>query len=115
MSTVTHIPEWTMGDRLRKAREDAGYSQTEMADALGVSRSTISNAELGIRTPLRITLRAWAAETGVPVEWLETGVVQMPEPSPRRGQSRRRRDTELMQYRYYGHLPQTGPSLKVPA
>lgn len=34
-----------MADSLRKAREDAGFSQQEMADELGVSRPTYANIE----------------------------------------------------------------------
>ena len=68
-----HIPEWTLGDRLRKSREDAGLSQAQLAEALAVSRNTIGNAETGARRPLPITIRAWADATGVPLPWLLTG------------------------------------------
>lgn len=76
--TVGRIPEWTLGDRLRKAREDAGLSQVELALSIGVSRGTIGNAELDDRRPLPITLRAWADATGVPLEWLLTGTASPP-------------------------------------
>lgn len=68
-----HIPVWTLGDRLRKARENAGLSQQELADAIGVARNTVGNGELGDHRPLPITLRAWADATGVPLTWLLTG------------------------------------------
>jgi len=68
-----HVPEWTMGDRLRKAREEAGLSQSELAAAIKVSRATVSNAEVGARHPLAITVGAWARATGVPEAWLLTG------------------------------------------
>lgn len=115
-----HIPEWTMGDRLRKAREDAGLSQAELADRIGISRNTVGNAEIGDRTPLLVTLRAWADVTSVPVEWLQTGrTTPAPPPAarrPRRGHSgRSRTDTELMQKRYHGHRHNPTPPLKVAA
>lgn len=66
------MPEWTLADRLRKARESAGLEQTELAELAGISRATISAAENGAR-PARATLRLWALATGVPVTWLETG------------------------------------------
>ena len=68
------IPEWTMGDRLRKARSLTGQTTREFADTLGVSQATVTNAENDHRAVRRITLRAWAMATGVPVEWLEHGV-----------------------------------------
>lgn len=69
------IPDWTLGDRLRKAREHAGMEQGELASRIGVSRNTISNYELGRgqRPPKVIVLRAWAHECGVPYEWLTDG------------------------------------------
>lgn len=67
------IPEWTQGDRLRKARETTGFGQREFAEHIGVSHQTITNAEKGHRTVRKITMNAWALATGVPVEWLVTG------------------------------------------
>lgn len=69
------VPEWTVGDRLRKAREVTGLDQRQFAERLGVSRQTITNAEKGHVAVRRITLNAWALATGVSVAWLETGVV----------------------------------------
>ena len=66
------IPEWTLADRLRKAREMTGLSQQQFAEKLGVTRNTVGSAEKG-GTVRRITLNAWAMATGVPVEWLESG------------------------------------------
>lgn len=67
------IPEFTMGDRMRKAREITGMSQTEFAEHLGVGRSTVYNCESDGGRPKTIVLRAWALATGVPAEWLLTG------------------------------------------
>lgn len=70
------IPEFTTGDRLRKARESAGLGQEEMAEATGLSRGTVSNLELN-KAPLKSSyLKLWAMATGVPVEWLQWGKVQ---------------------------------------
>ncbi len=68
--TTQRVPVWTLGDRLRKAREDAGYSQLELAQIIGISRATVGNAELGDRRPLPITLNAWSDATGVALSWL---------------------------------------------
>lgn len=61
------VPQWTMADRLRKARESAGLEQGELAEAMGVSRQSISSAERGAARPRRLTVRAWAMATGVAV------------------------------------------------
>lgn len=67
------IPEWTVADRLRKVRESAGYSQSELADLTGISRRTISNYEQG--SPWKRTaVMAWAMATGYPYSWIVTGV-----------------------------------------
>lgn len=65
------VPVWTLGDRLRKAREGAGLEQSAIADDLGVSRRSVGNWECGHVVPKRATLLAWALRTGVPVWWLE--------------------------------------------
>lgn len=67
------IPSFTIGDRLRKAREQTGMTTRDFAAALGVSQSTITNAENERSKTRRITLLMWSNVTGVPVEWLETG------------------------------------------
>ena len=74
IETTWTIPRFTVGDRLRKAREMTGLDQGAFAAELGVSRNTVSNAEQGRTRPRLLMLRAWSLRTGVPVEWLETGV-----------------------------------------
>lgn len=75
MNPSERIPEWTMGDRMRKAREVAGLDQRAFAERLGVSRQTVTNAEKGHVGVRKITIKAWAMATGVPAAWLETGAV----------------------------------------
>lgn len=66
-------PEFTLADRLRKAREFAGFDQRELAARICVSRTAIVNAENGHSTPRAITLAAWAEATGVALAWLQGG------------------------------------------
>jgi transcriptional regulator with XRE-family HTH domain len=73
MSEAYTVPEWTVGDRLRKARESAGIGVAEMALRLGVSRNTITNYEHDHRAPSLRALREWSAITGVPISWLIEG------------------------------------------
>ena len=68
------IPVFTIHDRLRKAREASGLDQHQLAEAMGVSRATVSNYETGFSSkPRKIVLNAWAMATGVPIQWIETG------------------------------------------
>lgn len=75
------IPEInTLTTRLRVAREYAGYSQAELAEAAGISRTTVGNAEGGVKHPSRATITVWAFACGVDVEWLKTGYKKTPPP-----------------------------------
>ena len=67
------IPTWSQADRLRKAREFAGLEQTDLAEATGMSRATISNYERGNVAPRRAGLNLWAMATGVPLKWIVNG------------------------------------------
>ncbi len=64
------VPEWTVGDRMDKARKVARIGVQEMADYLGVARNTVSTWTSGRIMPDIRTLRLWAMRTGVPFEWL---------------------------------------------
>lgn len=73
-STVANVPQFHMGDRMRKALDYADVSVQQMADELDVSRGTVSNY-MALRTqPNRATIRVWALRCGVPFEWLAHGV-----------------------------------------
>jgi transcriptional regulator with XRE-family HTH domain len=63
----------TMGDRMHKARRDAGVSVVAMATRQGVSEKTINNWERSRTHPKRAQLEAWAGLTGFPFEWLLYG------------------------------------------
>src|SRR5215213_6833602 len=54
-------------ERLRHIREQAGYSQQDLADESGVSQHTISEIELGRRKAQGRTLRKLALVLGVEV------------------------------------------------
>lgn len=67
------VPEWTIGDRMRKSLHHSDVGVQEMADYLGVARNTVSNWINGHIEPSLQTLRLWSMRTGVPLEWLRTG------------------------------------------
>jgi transcriptional regulator with XRE-family HTH domain len=67
------VPEWTLGDRMRKALEASGTPVHEIAEYLDVTPTTISRW-IHDKTPVkRSAIMIWAATTGVDPEWLETG------------------------------------------
>lgn len=68
-----HVPEWTLGDRMRKARMDARLTAQRISDLIGISRKSVTNYENGDTHPLPVILQAWADVTGVYVEWLKGG------------------------------------------
>lgn len=71
---VEVIPQWTQGDRMRKAMEHAGIKTEElMAQELEVHRTTISRWLSDATTVRTIYLKQWALRCGVPYEWLRNG------------------------------------------
>lgn len=64
------IPVFTIGDRLQKSREEAGITVEQMAERLGVSKSSVSNYERDVTEMRPSKLSEWADVTGVPVWWL---------------------------------------------
>lgn len=80
--TAAYVPEWTQGDRLRKARSLTGMTVREFAEHIGVSHGTITSAETDARAVRPITLKAWALATGVSQEWLQAGASAPTPPRP---------------------------------
>lgn len=76
--TAGFIPQWTLADRLRKARESTGLGIVEFAEKVGISRGTVNNAEHGKREPSTPTIKMWALATGVDYNWLLTGETPPP-------------------------------------
>jgi transcriptional regulator with XRE-family HTH domain len=91
-------PQWTLTDRLRKARELTQLQQKEFADQLGVNRNTVNNYELAKTKPQVVVLRAWAAAAGVDYDWLVEGTEFETRP-PGRGLPRRDSNLEPAAYR----------------
>lgn len=74
------VPEFVVGDRLAKAREDAGISQDQMAGMLGCSRRTIVRYEAS-SSVARSVLLSYHVATTTDLNWLEHGVAS-PEKLP---------------------------------
>lgn len=65
-------PEWTLGDRIRRARRHAGMDRLELAEKLGVSRASVGLWENDEHRPKNVleTLEKIAEATGVDRDWL---------------------------------------------
>lgn len=85
------IPEWSLGDRLRKIRRLSGHSQAEFAALLDENQKTYAAWELDTSVPRNVVTISKRVEvaTGVPAAWLlglqVTGptTARYPAPSPR--------------------------------
>lgn len=67
------IPEWTFGDKIRKARSITGMDQRTFAQALGITASTLAAYETGRANPRFKDAGALAARlellTRIPRAW----------------------------------------------
>ena len=63
--------EFTLGDRMRKAREAAGFDKVQMAALIGIHRDSVTRYECGTVRPKFPILAAWALASGVTIEWIE--------------------------------------------
>jgi len=72
---LPHYPSgMSIGDRLRKERKAQGYTQTTLAEAAGVSQTTINDLENGdTQRPRGDTLMALARVLQIAPSWLMTG------------------------------------------
>ena len=64
----------TLGVRLKEVRTEAGLTQAELADLVGVSRKTINTVENGVFVPSTLLALKLAAALKTSVEdlfWLE--------------------------------------------
>lgn len=74
MTHSTHlgnrVPVFSLGERIRKAREDAGLSQQQLANKLGVDRKTVGNWEGERNQPRYRDLMMISSVADVSLEWL---------------------------------------------
>lgn len=67
----------SIASRLRQARKSRGYTQSALAQAIGVSRGVISNIEYEKTEPQSLVIRAVCEELRIDEQWLATGQGQM--------------------------------------
>lgn len=62
-----------MKERIKSIRKALGLTQQEMADKLGIKRTSISNYEIGRNEPPEPVISLFRREFGISEEWLKTG------------------------------------------
>ena len=67
-----------IGDNIRDVRRSRGMTQAELAEASGLSRSYLADAEQGRYSPSVKTLQVIASALGVPTSALIDGVSEAP-------------------------------------
>ena len=77
---IQTVPEWTLGDRLRKARRLTGMTQAQFAAAIGEEAKAYSQWEADNNRPRHMVEVCQAVEqlTGVSAAWLLGLVVPAP-------------------------------------
>lgn len=68
------VPAFTLGDRLRKARESAHMEMKDLADLIDIHRQSVASYEQGKSMPKRHVLLSWSMVTGVDLRWIVEGV-----------------------------------------
>lgn len=67
---IDGVDDEVVGDRLREARETLGLTQADVADALGIPRTSVIAMEAGRRKVSGLELRRLARVYRRPIEWL---------------------------------------------
>ena len=68
------VPEFTLGDRLRKAREVSGMEMQDLAALIDIHRQSVARYEQGIAVPKQHVLLSWSMVTGIDLQWIVSGV-----------------------------------------
>ena len=63
-----------IGKRIKTMRKRRGFTQSELACAVGVTRPTIISWERGVTVPVLYTLRRLSETLGVTLKWLMEGM-----------------------------------------
>jgi transcriptional regulator with XRE-family HTH domain len=69
---VRTAPQWTLGDRIRKARREANMTMEELAEAIGMRRESVARWERDETVPNVSRLRHIEDVCSVERGWLST-------------------------------------------
>jgi hypothetical protein len=78
---LSHVPKWTLMDRLTKSRNDFGMSMKEFSAFTDLSMRQIQYAEGGKGKVSDVIVTVYSAKTGVDYWWLKTGLDPNEDPS----------------------------------
>ena len=73
-----------MNTRIKQVRQNAGLTQSQFAEQIGLSRNYVAMLEIGQREPSARTVADICREFGVNRVWLETGVGEPFQPKDKR-------------------------------
>ncbi len=63
----------SIGERIRTARKEGGFSQADLAGKVGVTQPAVANWESGVHDPRRLMLAKIAEALRVSPDWLASG------------------------------------------
>lgn len=66
-----------MKDRIKQIRKEAGLTQVDFGERIGVKGNTITGYETGLRNPTDAVLLSICREFNIDEEWLRTGNGEM--------------------------------------
>lgn len=72
-----------MKARIRQIRKDSGLTQENFGKRIGVKANTITNYELGLRTPTEAVILSICREFKISENWLKNGIGEMKIPMTR--------------------------------
>lgn len=88
-----------MKDRIKLIRKNAGLTQQEFANKIGVSRNTIATYETSVRIPIDAIVKSLCREFDVNEIWLRTG----------EGNMYVNTNPDLSLSKWFGHLLRENP------
>ncbi len=88
-----------MKDRIKLIRKNAGLTQQEFANRIGVSRNTIATYETSVRIPIDAIVKSLCREFDINEIWLRTG----------EGNMYVNTNPDLSLSKWFGHLLRENP------
>lgn len=72
----------TIGERIKKIREELDLTQSSFSEKIGAARNTVASYEIGRREPMEATIKSICREFNVNYGWLKYGEGEMFDATP---------------------------------